>query len=43
MATNPSRAVTPPIHSISLATGFGQNVRTPEQPIMTAPIVRDEP
>lgn len=43
IATKPSRADTPPIHSISLETGFGQKVRTPEQPMTTAPIVREVP
>lgn len=28
---------------MSLETGLGQKVRTPEQPMMTAPIVREVP
>lgn len=43
IATKPSRDDTPPIHSISFETGFGENVLTPEQPITIAPIVRDAP
>ena len=43
IATKPRRADTPPMHSINLETGSGQNVRTPEQPMITAPMVRAEP
>ena len=43
IATSPNKADTPPMHSINLETGFGQKVRTPEQPMMTAPMVREGP